>query len=235
MKQFKKKNKFLNENLLQRGLRNDSCKYIIMVLLLAVAMYGMILLTTKDEGDEYEMDKNQIDIFTPDSQCGTDLLTNGAIPIGAVAIFDETKSYGEKIEILKRAVQQAESMPINYGLNVKSNSVCKISERELYVVEEKQYIDLKEKSAQKESNKNMTVECTYVTCTLRHGVTFKQFLNSTLIRDLMDGNYYIASSTIIVTGKPPVPLQTKAKEKRGTSCENSSFLFSVFQAGQHHC
>lgn len=28
----------------------------------------------------------------------------------------------------------------------------------------------------------------------------------------------------IVTGKPPVPLQTKNKRKRGTSCENSSFF-----------
>ena len=27
-----------------------------------------------------------------------------------------------------------------------------------------------------------------------------------------------------VTGKPPVPLQTKNKRKRGTSCENSSFF-----------
>ena len=29
---------------------------------------------------------------------------------------------------------------------------------------------------------------------------------------------------IHVTGKPPVPLQTKNKRKRGTSCENSSFF-----------
>ena len=27
-----------------------------------------------------------------------------------------------------------------------------------------------------------------------------------------------------VTGKPPVPLRTKNKRKRGTSCENSSFF-----------
>ena len=34
--------------------------------------------------------------------------------------------------------------------------------------------------------------------------------------DILDKN--------IVTGKPPVPLQTKNKRKRGTSCENSSFF-----------
>ena len=35
---------------------------------------------------------------------------------------------------------------------------------------------------------------------------------------------YHNAGRYIVTGKPPVPLQTKNKRKRGTSCENSSFF-----------
>lgn len=34
----------------------------------------------------------------------------------------------------------------------------------------------------------------------------------------------VIGTLIDVTGKPPVPLQTKNKRKRGTSCENSSFF-----------
>ena len=37
----------------------------------------------------------------------------------------------------------------------------------------------------------------------------------------IDHSYYYEG---YVTGKPPVPLQTKNKRKRGTSCENSSFF-----------
>ena len=36
--------------------------------------------------------------------------------------------------------------------------------------------------------------------------------------------FFPSVSSFTVTGKPPVPLQTKNKRKRGTSCENSSFF-----------
>lgn len=143
--QLQKLNNEIDNTLLYKGLCKNITVYIAMFMLTIVALYGLkIIAPDKDDNDSLRIPYNRVDVFTPDSQLGGELITKGSIPISALEIFDENKNYSEKIRILNNAIDESNKLPINHGMNLKTDKYGELFELELYVPRESQYLDILE-------------------------------------------------------------------------------------------
>lgn len=126
-------------NFIRKGLNSDLGKKIIVTLVVILLGYYLNIYAQGCTVKINPVTENEVDIMIPISEYSMDSIIDGAIPIAAVKCFTSGLSMSEINKLFEESLKQAESMPVNYGLQLAPSSSYAVFELEYYIPFSREY------------------------------------------------------------------------------------------------